>query len=66
MLAIGQLFQNFTQFLLTIIGLVAIGAASYFWPGLIIFLTVATAIRWLNYCGRRWYAHINTLLASGH
>lgn len=66
MLAIGQLFQNFTQFLLTITGLAAIGAASYFWPGLIIFLTVATAIRWLNYCGRRWYAHINTLLASGH
>lgn len=66
MLAIGQLFENFTQFLITVAGLVAIGVASYFWPGLLIFLTMATAIKWLNHCGKRWYAHIDTLLAGGH
>lgn len=66
MLAFGQLFENFTQFLITVAGLVAIGVASYFWPGLLIFLTMATAIKWLNHCGKRWYAHIDTLLAGGH
>jgi uncharacterized membrane protein YesL len=65
-LALGQLFQNFPQFLMSIAGLAAIGVATYFWPGLLIFVTVAAAIMWLNHCGKRWYAYINTLLLGGH
>ncbi|MCI2171795.1 YesL family protein [Schleiferilactobacillus perolens] len=63
-LAFGQFFDNFTKFLLTVLGLVAIGVASYMWPGLLIFLTIGTVVMWFNHCGKNWYAKIDKMLAT--
>lgn len=63
-LSIAQFFQNFPTTLLTIGGLVVILAVTRFFPGLLAFLTFAVLLLWPVWRSKRWFAHVDDLLAG--